>query len=117
MSTHASVGVRALFVLSLLVTFGLVILIVLSAREMSLPAGLRDISATLWGVTTLADLGAGLALTALWIALIERRPARVAPWILALLLLGNLTTAVYVMRRCLKAKTLREAIMPAAPQP
>lgn len=74
----------------------LVGLIVRSSLEMPLVAGLRATVDTWWGVTTMVDLYAGLLAVAGWIAYRERSARRAAPWIVGLLLLGNLTTVVYV---------------------
>lgn len=50
-----------------------------------------------WGRMTLADLTAGFVFIAMWIALREGTASRAAPWIVALFLLGNLVTGIYVL--------------------
>ena len=50
-----------------------------------------------WGRVSLVDLYAGFALIGCWIVARERSFRRAAPWILALLVLGNLTTCLYVL--------------------
>lgn len=49
-----------------------------------------------WGRVTMTDLGLGLLMAAAWIGWRERTPARAIPWVLAVLVLGNLTTALYL---------------------
>lgn len=50
-----------------------------------------------WGIVTLVDVYVGFVLFALWIAYRETSlPAKVA-WIVALMLLGNLMAAIYVL--------------------
>lgn len=116
MTARRSPGVRALAVLLAALIVGLLVLFVVSMREMSLLAGLRNVASTWWGITTLADLGIGLVVVALWMIALERRPMRAFAWILALLLLGNLTTAVYLLLRCRRASHVRDVFMPALPR-
>jgi len=92
-------------------SLGMLVLFVLSSLEMSLGAGLADVAGTLWGVTTLADLGAGLVFVAVWIAVLERSAARAAPWIIAVFLLGNFTTLIYVSVRCFRYKRLEDVLL------
>lgn len=89
----------------------LVALIVASSLEMSLAAGLRETVDTLWGVTTLVDLYAGLFLFAAWIAVRERRLGASAAWLVALCCLGNLATLVYVLIASLRARSLEELLL------
>lgn len=49
-----------------------------------------------WGRVTLTDLAVGFVLAGAWIGWRERSPRRAVPWLVLLVLLGNLTTAVYV---------------------
>jgi hypothetical protein len=49
-----------------------------------------------WGRVTMTDLGIGLLLAAAWVGWREQRPSRAIPWVLGVLVLGNLTTAVYL---------------------
>lgn len=88
-----------------------------SARQMSLWAGLVRIADTGWGVTTLVDLYTGLIFVSIWIALIERRPTRFIPWIIALMLTGNFATLIYVAIRSWSCPTLREIFIPSPPPP
>ncbi len=88
----------------------LVGLIARSSMEMSLGAGLRATVDTWWGVTTMVDLYAGLALVAAWIGYRERSVGRAAPWVIGLLLLGNLTTLVYLAWAGMRARTMEELV-------
>lgn len=50
-----------------------------------------------WGRVTLIDLFAGFVVVGAIIVVRERQPVRWIPWLLALLVLGNLVTAAYVL--------------------
>ena len=95
----------------------LLAMFVVSAREMSLWAGLVRIADTGWGVTTLIDLYTGLFFVSIWIALIERRAVRFIPWIIALMLTGNFATLIYLAFRSWSCATLREIFIPSSPLP
>lgn len=84
--------------------------IVRSSLEMSLAAGLRATVDTWWGITTMVDLYAGLAAAAAWIAYRERSAARTTAWVVALLLLGNLATALYVGIAAIRSRSLDELV-------
>ncbi len=99
-----------------LVALGVIASIVYSAMEMGLAAGLKDIVSTRWGVTTMVDLYIGLAIVGAWIACVERRAARVIPWVVALACTGNLATVVYVAARAFRAESVREIFIPLAPR-
>lgn len=57
----------------------------------------RAIWALPWGRVTLVDLFVGFFLVGAVIVWRERHPRRWIPWLLALLVLGNLVTAVYLV--------------------
>lgn len=99
-----------LIVLALL---GFVTSFVVATREMSLFDGLRDVAGSWWGIVTLADLGAGLLFVALWISLLERRVWPAVGWIVALGMLGNVTTLAYLLVRCVRTRSIREAVLGA----
>ncbi|MCA9280415.1 MAG: DUF1475 family protein [Phycisphaeraceae bacterium] len=99
--------------LLVLVLVGFIASFVVAAREMSLGEAMRDVAETRWGIVTLADLGAGLMFAALWISMLERRAWRATAWIVGLFLLGNFTTCLYLLVRCVKYRTLREAVLAA----
>jgi hypothetical protein len=91
--------VLVLFALCLLAIAGMLALFVFSALEMSLGAGLADVAGTLWGITTLVDLGAGLIFVAIF-------------------LLGNFTTLVYLAVRCTRHQSLEGVFLqPRLPRP
>lgn len=96
---------------STLSIIAMLVLFVVSSFEMSLGAGLKDVAATWWGVTTLVDLGAGLLFIAVWICLLERSAWRSVPWIIALCGLGNFTTLVYLLVRSLRQPTIRDVFL------
>jgi hypothetical protein len=50
-----------------------------------------------WGVVSVIDVYAGAALFAGWIAARERSAARVAAWVAAIVVLGNLATSLYAL--------------------
>lgn len=90
----------------------LVAMIVASSLEMSLWQGLKATVDTRWGITTMVDLYAGLAVVAGWIAWRERSVARTALWIVALGLLGNLATLVYLLIACLRSRSASDLFRP-----
>lgn len=100
--------VAGVCVLSIVTMIGL---FVVSTREMGLLAGLRAVAGTWWGVTTLADLGVGLVFVSVWMCLLERRVWARPLWVLAMFLLGNFTTLVFVLMRCRDARSVREVFL------
>ena len=50
-----------------------------------------------WGIVTLVDLYLGFLLFAFWMGFRERSPWHALPWIVSLLVLGNLVACVYVL--------------------
>lgn len=105
------VGVRVVAGVCVVLIVAMIVLFVVSTREMGLLAGLRHVAGTWWGVTTLADLGVGLVFMSAWICLLERRPWTRPLWVVAMFLLGNFTTLVYVLVRCRGAKTVHELFL------
>ncbi|MBK7405984.1 MAG: DUF1475 family protein [Phycisphaerales bacterium] len=83
-----------------------------SAAEMPLAAGLRCTVDTRWGVTTMVDLYAGLAVVGVWISWRERRLWRAVVWLLALGLLGNLATLAYVFMASLRMRSIGGLLRP-----
>jgi len=97
MRTNPSVGPAAP-VLAIAVVAALVAVCGYAATEASLTNQLYAIASIAWGQALLADLYAGFALIAGWIAWREAgRPVRAGAWIVALLLLGNVVAGVYVL--------------------
>ncbi len=102
--------------LALLVTLllwaGLLASIAWAGLQGPLGAGFAAVTAAPWGVVTLLDLYGGLLFVAAWIAALERDWRRVLPWVVALLLLGNLaTTGVYLLLRLRRAESVRAALL------
>ena len=63
-----------------------------------------------WGAVTFVDLGSGLLMMALWISWREPRRGLVPLWWLALGLLGNMGTLLFVLRCTWGSRTLSEVI-------
>ncbi|REK24847.1 MAG: DUF1475 domain-containing protein [Actinobacteria bacterium] len=63
-----------------------------------------------WGRVTLIDLYIGLGLFAVWIGFREKRPLLRAAWWLALIILGNLASALYVVIASFQVSTPRELL-------
>jgi len=114
---RVSMGVRIVAMCSLAGIAGFLVLFVWSALEMPLSEGLGAVLSTRWGITTVADLGAGLVIIGVWIALLERRASRVVPWCIALVLLGNFTALVYLLVRCRRSRTLPGLFLGASDAP
>lgn len=90
----------------------LMVLIAVSATEMSLMAGLRATVDTRWGVTTMVDLYLGLFVVAGWIAHRERSLPRTLAWLVGLCLLGNLVALVYLFIASLRANSVEDLFRP-----
>ena len=90
----------------------LVAAILIASSHGNILAGLRHLIADPWGVVTLLDLGIGLLFVAVWLALVEPSPRRAVAWIVALLLLGNVITLVYLLSRTCRARQLRDLFLP-----
>jgi len=106
MNEHRLMGwTRGLaLILALLIIVG----ITLAWRESSLASGWAALTSNPWGWVTLLDLYAGLVFVAAWIAATLRRPGPVLGWALALLLLGHLATALYILWRSGRVKSWEE---------
>lgn len=63
-----------------------------------------------WGKVTLIDLYVGLVLFAAWVALREKEPVVVGVWWLALIVLGNLAAAVYLLRMSFGSSNVAEML-------
>ena len=90
----------------------LVAAILIASDHGNVLMGLRHVIADPWGVVTLLDLGIGLLFVAVWLALVEPSPQRAVAWIVALLLLGNVVTLVYLLSRTCRARQLRDLFLP-----
>jgi len=102
-----SKGVLAIGAASAVAIVVFLVMFVVASLEMSLGAGLADVASTWWGIVTLADLGAGLVVVAIWICCLERSAPRAIPWVVGLFLLGNFTTLIYLLYRARQSSSLR----------
>lgn len=50
-----------------------------------------------WGIATLADIYTGFLLFCGWVLYRERSPATALPWMIGVLVIGNLVSALYVL--------------------
>ena len=57
----------------------------------------RELLALPWGVVSLVDVYTGVFLFGSWIAWREASAVRAAPWIVALVVLGNFAAAIYLV--------------------
>ncbi len=105
-------GGRALAIDFAVSIFALLALFVVSSLEMSLGDGLRAVASTLWGVTTLVDLYIGLLFIAVWIWFVERGRWPALVWTVALVFTGNFATAVYILQRAIRKRTLAATLLP-----
>lgn len=87
--------------------------IVVAGSHESVLLGLRKLLADPWGVVTLLDLSIGLLFVAVWIGVMEPRPGRAALWIVALFLLGNVVTLVFLLWRTQRVEQVRELFLPS----
>lgn len=90
----------------------LVTAILIASHHGGVLAGFHHVVAEPWGIVTLLDLGVGLLFIAVWIALVEPRPWRASLWIIALFLLGNVITLVFLLSRTCRARRLRDLFFP-----
>lgn len=108
---------RLLLLASVLAALSLVVLIVWSSlRGGTLGSALSGMLQQPWELTTLVDLYVGLLFISVWIWFVERHPARWALWTLALLLTGNLATAVYLAIRAWRADSLAAVFTSGPPR-
>ena len=70
-----------------------------------------EILALPWGKVTLIDLYVGLVFFGAWIALRERHAGRTLAWWVGLVVLGNLTAAIYLAIASFRASTPRELLI------
>ena len=64
-----------------------------------------------WGKVSLIDIYVGLAFFGAWIAYREGSWPRTALWWLALVVLGNLTAAIYLARAAFTSTTPRQVLL------
>lgn len=72
--------------------------------------GLATVNSTPWGKVTLADLSLGLFLVAAWMVALNGWK-HAFPWLIGLLLLGNLATLVFLLLRLRSCHDLRTLLL------
>lgn len=83
------------------------------ASHHNLWASLWHLLADPWGVVTLLDLSVGLLFVAAWIGIVEPRPWCAAGWIVALFILGNVITLVFLLWRTRDARRFADLFLPS----
>lgn len=86
------------------------VLFVWAGRYENVLTALKRMLEDPWGITTLFDLGVGLVFSGVVIWLIEGSVVRTLPWLVLLLLVGNLATVAYLMKRSLSANSVQGII-------
>jgi hypothetical protein len=79
--------------------------------------GFKNVMVERWGWVAMADLVLGFLFVAAWMCVVEPNRRALPVWILALFLLGNMVTLVYVLRRARSARTVRDIFLPATARP
>lgn len=75
--------------------------------------GLNRLLANPWGLVTLVDLSISLLFIATWLAVMEPRPLSALAWIIALFLLGNVVTLVYLLCRTRYTRHFADLFLPS----
>ena len=88
-------------VIAYLITIAMVLTIFWAQNQVSIFDSI--IPSLPWGIVSLVDLYAGFVLVGIWISYKEKRLTALI-WIFFLMILGNLTTAVYVIYSLNKSK-------------
>jgi len=96
MSTAPNRVNRAAPLLAVIVLAALLAAIAYGVARGAFMAELEQLVRMPWGLATLIDVYAGLALFAGWVVHRERSALRAAPWLIAMALLGNVVSGVYV---------------------
>jgi hypothetical protein len=76
---------------------------------------MKAIFATWWGRSFMVEQYIALSIIAGWIWAIEENKRTATLWIVALYLVGSLVAILYVIRRALRADSLRAIFVGAAP--
>ncbi len=87
--------------------------IIVANGQVDVLEGLKRVLAEPWGVVTLLDLSVGLLFVAGWITVIEPRPLYAAVWIIALLVLGNIVTLIFLLWRTRSANCFSDLFLPS----
>jgi len=101
-------GVQAVGLAAALAAAGLIAGIVWAIPSGSVVNAMIAMGRTPWGAVTLVDLYVGFAIAYGWILVVERRTWPRLGWLVLMLSLGNLATALFVMSRCFGAKSVAE---------
>jgi len=64
--------------------------------ESNVMQGIGEIAALRWGIATFTDFYIGATFVGIWIGVMEKSVARGIVWTLAVYILGNLATLIYV---------------------
>jgi hypothetical protein len=70
--------------------------IVWASVESNVMQGIEEMSALRWGIATFTDFYIGATFVGVWIGVMEKSVARGIVWTLAVYILGNLATLIYV---------------------
>ncbi|HUF16219.1 MAG TPA: DUF1475 family protein [Acidimicrobiia bacterium] len=100
--------IRALSILGLVVMIAVIIYWLVSGDFFEEGSSIWSLT---WGRVTLVDLYVGLIFFAAWIAQREKSPVVVAVWRLALVVLGNLAAAVYLVRASFSSIGIGEPLL------
>lgn len=103
---------RVAVVFGLLAFLTLLVGIVWAAMESGIDHGMQYLLAERWGVVTLIDIYVGAVIVALWMWVWERNRLVWLGWVLGLVFLGHLVTALYFLRRVALARNLAEVFAP-----
>jgi uncharacterized protein YneF (UPF0154 family) len=71
-----------------------------------------ELFANPWGIVSLVDLYVGFGLFAIWMYVKEPNKLVAVVWIVALMVLGFFTGALYVLVKSLKASSMTELLLP-----
>lgn len=112
-----SIGAKVYAAFFAVLAIVLIGLIVWASLEKHVLEIFKVMLAERWGIVTLIDLYGGFVVTATWICVLERRAWRAAPWLVAIFFLGNLATAIYVVFRACRSRSIRDMFMVAPEGP
>jgi hypothetical protein len=76
-------------------------------------SGLQYVLADPWGAVTVLDLGIGVLFVAAWLSVMEPRPLYAALWIIALFVLGNVVTLIFLLCRTRQVQNFSELFLPS----
>jgi hypothetical protein len=85
----------------------------IASTQTSVWEGLCHVAADPWGIVTLMDLGVGIIFVAVWMTIVEPRPLYAGAWIVALFLLGNAVTLIFLIWRTRYARRISDLFLPS----